>query len=121
MVIEIKVPETTPGSLIQTDVLAHKLLELLPHFIGFIVSFIVVSIFWHTHHRTFGYVTGYDGGLIWLNLFLLMMVSCLPFTTSLASNYGYLDLAYSIYSINLGLISLFTCFIWLRISNLKRK
>src|SRR5690348_4972851 len=66
MAIEIKVPETTPGSLIQSDELAHKLLELLPHFIGFIVSFIVVSIFWHTHHRTFGYVIGYDGGLIWL-------------------------------------------------------
>lgn len=120
MVIEIKVPEPPNSGLMQSSELAHRLWELLPHFFGFIMSFLVISIFWQTHHRTFGYVTNYDGGLIWLNLLLLMTVCCLPFTASLVSTYGYLDLAYSIYSINLGLISLMGFFIWLRISNPKR-
>lgn len=117
LVIEIKIPETAHTGMMQTSELARQLWELMPHFYGFIMSFMVVSIFWQTHHRTFGYVTSYDNKLLWLNLFLLMMVSCLPFTTSLMSAYGYLDLAYSIYSINLGLISLMSFFIWLRISN----
>ena len=121
LVIEIRIPEVKHEGLTRTDELVQQLWELIPHFLGFINSFIVVGVFWQTHHRTFGYVTSYDSGLIWLNLLLLMMISCLPFTTSLVSTYGYLDLAFIFYSFNLGFISLFSFFIWLRISNPKHK
>lgn len=117
LVIEIHVPEAEHGAVMTSQELAHSLVEQIPHYIGFIMSFIITGTFWQTHHRTFGYVTDYDGGLIWLNLFLLMMVCGLPFTTSLVSTYGAVNLAYIIYSINLGLIGLMSYFIWLRISN----
>lgn len=120
LVIEIKIPEHTEEGLMQAGQLSKGLWELMPHFIGFIATFLVTGMFWQIHHRVFGYVTSYDSGLIWLNLLLLLTVCCLPFTASLVSEYGYLDLAYSIYSINLGLISLLSAFIWTRISNPKR-
>ena len=121
LVIEIRVPENNLKGLMPSVELGRRLWDLVPHFLGFIMSFLVVSIFWQTHHRTFGYVTNYDGKLIWLNLMLLMMVCGVPFTTSLTSAYGYLDIAFSIYAINLGLISLMNFFIWMRISNPKHK
>ncbi len=120
LVIEIKVPEAEPGATISVHELAQKLLQQIPHYVGFIMSFIITGTFWQTHHRIFGYVTNYDGGLIWLNLFLLMAVCGLPFTTSLISTYGAFNLAYIIYSLNLGFIGLMSFFIWQRISNPKR-
>lgn len=120
LVIEIKVPETEHAGLMTRDELVHHLWQLMPHFFGFIMSFVIVGMFWQVHHRIFGHVTSYDGGLIWLNLFLLLTICGIPFTTNLTSTHGYLDLAFSIYSINLGLIGLMSYFIFLRISNPRR-
>lgn len=121
LVIEIKVPLITEVGQINSHELGEHLFHLIPQFIGFIMSFFVVGLFWTTHHRIFGYVVNYDGGLIWLNLVLLMTVAFLPFTTSLTSEFGYLNLAFAIYSTNLGFIGLMSFFVWLRISNPKRK
>jgi uncharacterized membrane protein len=60
LVIEIRVPENNLKGLMPSGELLHRLWDLVPHFLGFIMSFLVVSIFWQTHHRTFGYVTNYD-------------------------------------------------------------
>ncbi len=120
LVIEIKVPETAHAGLMTRDELAHHLWLLLPHFFGFIMSFVIVGMFWQVHHRIFGHVTNFDGGLIWLNLLLLLTICGIPFTTSLTSTHGYLNLAYSIYSINLGLIGLMSFFVFMRISNPRR-
>ena len=119
LVIEIKVPEAEPGIAMTSHELSLKLMQQIPHYFGFIFSFVITGTFWQTHHRIFGYVNNYDGSLIWLNLFLLMAVCGLPFTTSLLSTYGAFNLTYIIYSINLGLIGLMSYFIWMRISNPK--
>jgi len=121
LVIEIKVPTTSSFGALNSHELKEHLSELLPHFVGFIMSFFVIGLFWTAHHRAFGYVVNYDDRLLWINLLLLLSIAFLPFTTALVSEHGYLNLAYCIYSINLGMIGLMEYFLWLRISNPNNK
>ncbi len=86
LVIEIRVPHLT-GRITETD-LANALLELIPQYIGFVVSFFVIGRFWIGHHRTFGWLARADDALIWRNLLFLMTIAFMPFPTAVLSSYA---------------------------------
>ena len=85
LAIELKVPA------IITDVTDHKLAEslneMIPKFIGFLISFLIIGQYWTTHHRLFGFVVNYNLRLMWLNLFFLLAVILMPFTSAFYSEY----------------------------------
>lgn len=110
LIIEIKIPHFE-GHATQQQ-LSHALLEKLPEFIGFVISFVVIGQFWTNHHKLFGYITGYTPGLLWLNLLVLIWVVLMPFSTYLNMEYGNLDVVWVWYCLNLTLISLSLYFIW---------
>src|SRR5690349_5303282 len=65
LVIEIKIPELHSDTEPLTDsALLHSLGQLIPKFIGFIISFLLIGLYWTIHHRMFGYVTSYDRKLL---------------------------------------------------------
>jgi uncharacterized membrane protein len=103
LIIEIKIPHFE-GHATQQQ-LGHALLEKLPEFIGFIISFVVIGQFWTNHHKLFGYITDYTPGLLWLNLLVLLWVVLMPFSTYLNMEYGYLDVVWVWYCLNLTVIS----------------
>ncbi len=117
MVLEIKIPASDWTKPITTQKLNQYLVELLPNIFGFVSSFFIVGYYWTNHHRMFGYITNFDGRVIWLNLLLLFFVAILPFTTNLASEYGYLNEVFFLYYTNVSLIGLISFFIMLHISN----
>ncbi len=110
LIIEIKIPHFE-GHATQQQ-LTHALLEKLPEFIGFVISFVVIGQFWTNHHKLFGYITDYTPGLLWLNLLVLIWVVLMPFSTYLNMEYGNLDVVWVWYCLNLTLISLSLYFIW---------
>jgi len=59
--------------------------ELMPSFMGFILSFLVIGALWAAHHRVFGLLADYDSGLVMPNLLLLMVIAFMPFATALMS------------------------------------
>jgi uncharacterized membrane protein len=85
LAIELKVPA------IIHDVTDHKLTEslteMIPKFIGFLISFLIIGQYWTTHHRLFGFVVNYNLRLMWLNLFFLLAVVLMPFTSAFYSEY----------------------------------
>ena len=85
LVIELKIPESMHVK--SNADLVTALLHLIPKFIGWVVSFLVLGIFWFTHHRAFSYVRHVDGKLIAINLFFLGFVSFMPFASSLTGEY----------------------------------
>lgn len=117
LVIEIKVPVLTD---VTTHTMKEALAEKIPEFFGFILSFAVIGQFWISHHRMFGYVTGFTNGLLWLNLLMLLSVVLVPFTSGLNSHYGGLDMVWMIYSLNMTMISLSLYFLYRYIGNAKR-
>ncbi len=85
LVIELKVPELPRGASDQQFLIA--LINLLPHFIGFFVSFFVIGAFWSGHHRAFDCARHWSPRLMMPNLFLLCSVAGMPFFTALVSDY----------------------------------
>src|SRR5579875_1405631 len=81
LVLEIKIPATDWKNVITTEKLNESLIEILPHFASFVFSFFIIGFYWTVHHRAFGFVTDFDGAVIWLNLLVLFFVVLLPFST----------------------------------------
>ena len=110
LVIEIKVPEFEHA--VTQHMLMGAMLEKLPDLIGFLISFAVIGQFWTNHHKLFGYVKDYNGGLLWLNLLMLLWIALMPFSTYLNMKYGNLDFTWFWYCSNLTLIGLSLYWLW---------
>ena len=68
-------------------------------FQNFIMSFLVVGLYWANHSRTFRYVTRVDPRLVWINLLLLLFIVLVPFATKVLDEYGYLQVAVAFYAL----------------------
>jgi len=117
LVIEMKVPALKEMT---AHDLKDALIEKIPEFFGFVISFAVIGQFWINHHRLFGYVTGYTTNLMWMNLHMLFWIVLVPFTSGLNSRYGGLDEVWMIYCFNLFMIAMSGYFMARYVNNPKR-
>ena len=126
LVIEIKIPE------IHEHVSDHALLQglahLIPKFIGFLVSFLIIGMYWTVHHRMFGFVIAYTRRLLWLNLFFLFFIALMPFATGFYSEYAgpelfreQLKVPMTFYVLTIVGAGIFNYIMWLHITNPKHK
>ena len=60
----------------------RDLLPLLPKFSAYLLSFIMVGIYWGNHHHLLHTVHRVNTGIIWANLHLLFWLSLIPFVTA---------------------------------------
>jgi len=96
LILDIRVPEI-PEGMVATE-LPGELLALWPKYLGYLLSFLGISVFWNIHNSIFRAIRSYDRGLIWLNFLFLMFVAFLPFPTSLLGEYGNYQLPVAIYA-----------------------
>lgn len=104
LILEVGVPTPeTLGKLSFGDVLSNR----IPDFIGLVVSFLVSALYWIGHIKLMKYVTVVSGKLLWLNIFFLLAIVVLPFSTAMYVN-GF-DFAgpFIFYCINLAVIGVF--------------
>jgi uncharacterized membrane protein len=80
MVLELKAPHGTD---------LHALFEQWPSFLGYLLSFIYVGIYWNNHHHFFQLTPVVNGAILWANLHLLFWLSLVPFTTSWVGENGF--------------------------------
>jgi uncharacterized membrane protein len=76
---------------------ASGLLRLIPKFVGFLIGFFVIATYWTAHHRIFRFVRNYNDGLIWLNIFFLLSIVLMPFTSAYYSEYTNLSVPFILY------------------------
>jgi uncharacterized membrane protein len=72
MVLEFKVPHGTDFSALATQ---------WPVFLTYLLSFVIVGIYWNNHHHLFHAVVRVTGNVLWANLHLLFWLSLVPFVT----------------------------------------
>jgi uncharacterized membrane protein len=70
---------------------------LLPVFLAYLLSFVIVGIYWVAHHNTFHYIRHSDRNLLWLNILLLMCIVFIPFPTALLGQYPERQISIIIY------------------------
>lgn len=109
LVLEIKPPHLAEHN---ESALNHALLQLIPKFTGFVVSFLIVGLMWIEHHRVFRYISHYDTGLLWRNLLLLLCVSFVPFPTALFSEFFWSRTAFIFYTASFGAVALAKLWVW---------
>jgi uncharacterized membrane protein len=85
LVLEIKVPHFEEGA--TSMEILRELIHMAPKFTGYIVSFLVVAIFWVNHHQLFHSLDRTDRKLLWLNNLLLFWISFIPFPTAFLGEY----------------------------------
>ena len=85
LVLELKVPALKDHA--STAELGHQLVELLPKFLSWLISFIIVCKFWLNHHHVLGLARHADYGLVWVNSIFLMGQAFIPFPTALMGEY----------------------------------
>jgi len=121
LVIEIKIPELEKGETLTEHLLLEKLAHLIPKFIGFIISFLLIGQYWIVHHRMFGFVINFSDKLIWLNLFFLLATVLMPFSTGYYSEYVGKGVVSPVifYTANICLLGIFNFLMWRYISNSK--
>ena len=73
MVLELKVPVShDPAALI----------VLWPVFLSYLLSFLVVGIYWVNHHGLFHLCRRVDNAVLWTNMLFLFCISIIPFATA---------------------------------------
>jgi uncharacterized membrane protein len=95
LVLELKVPVL--HEVHGVGELARSLGDLLPKFLSWLISFIIVCKFWLNHHHIFSLASHADYGLVWLNCLFLLAQSFVPFPTALMGEYPANPLAVSFF------------------------
>ena len=55
---------------------------LVPKLLAYLLSFVLVGIYWNNHHHLFHVVERIDGAVMWSNMALLFSLSLVPFATA---------------------------------------
>jgi len=97
MVLELHVP---------TEPTWHSVLEELPTFLSYLLSFVYVGIYWNNHHHMLHLAGRISGGILWANLHLLFWLSLFPFTTNWMNNADLAEVPTLVYGLNLLLASI---------------
>ena len=80
LVLEIKVPHL-PGNATSHDFVV-ALAGIAPSLFAFVLSFLVIGLFWMGHHRIFAHAHTYDSRVLWPNMLFLMAIAFMPFATA---------------------------------------
>jgi uncharacterized membrane protein len=68
----------------------HALASLAPNLFAFVLSFLVIALFWRGHHQRFSVATKFDKRMLWPNTLYLLAVAFMPFATAfLGTNLGH--------------------------------
>ena len=73
MVLELRVPVGANLSALR---------PIAPVFLSYLLSFVLLGIYWSNHHHLLQVVERVNGGVLWANLHLLFWLSLIPFVTA---------------------------------------
>lgn len=104
LVLEIDLPSISE---IKARGIGVSLQYLIPDFIGFFVSFMVIALYWKFYLIYSRYIKDFDNKLLQINILILMFVALLPFSTGFFVDNFDLKIPFSFYCGNLVMLGLF--------------
>jgi uncharacterized membrane protein len=88
MVLEFKTPH---------EATLAALRPLLPVFLSYLLSFVILGIYWNNHHHLMHITERVSGSVLWANLHLLFWLSMIPFATAWMSAHHDAPLPVAVY------------------------
>src|SRR5690625_1003502 len=77
----------------------NALKPVWPVFLGYVLSFIYVGIYWNNHHHMLSVVRHVNGRVLWANLHLLFWLSLFPFVTAWAGEHRFTTVPSVLYGV----------------------
>ena len=96
LMLDIKVPDVPQGA--ASSELTGWILAQAPKLSVYVLSFVVIGMFWMRHHSMFRLIRRHDSALMWLNMLFLLVISLMPFPTAILGEYGDERTAVALYS-----------------------
>jgi uncharacterized membrane protein len=102
LVFNLKVPEIPAANV---HVLLPDMIQaMLPHFTVYVLSFLLIAVYWTFHHRMLNLVTRMDTPFLWMNICYLLVIAFIPFPTALFGAYPHETLSFVFYICSLMLV-----------------
>jgi uncharacterized membrane protein len=86
LALEIRLP-VNETNLSDAQLLA-VLGSLWHRYLGYFTSFMVIGLYWLSHHRMFRSIRRYDSRLMLLNILFLLLIGFIPFPTTVIMEYS---------------------------------
>jgi uncharacterized membrane protein len=90
MVLEFRVPEGATWDVLR---------PLMPIFLTYVLSFVMLGIYWNNHHHMLHAAERINGKILWANLHLLFWLSLMPFVTGWMGENHFAALPTALYGI----------------------
>ncbi len=104
LVINIEVPK------VSVEQLPQAICADWQNFKSYILSFLLLGVFWLQHQRLFNSIERVNESFIWLNIFNMMFVVFIPFSSSLVGSYGNFSVFSNlVFNGNLLIVGLINC------------
>jgi uncharacterized membrane protein len=99
LVLEIKLPDMISHK--SDPHLLERLIQIAPKLEIYVITFLIIGVFWIIHHYDFHFVQHVDRNFIWYNILLLLFISLIPFSSDLLGEYPFNRVAAIIFGINM--------------------
>lgn len=110
LVINLTFPDAVSGA--PNASLVDLLLGQVGKFFNYGLSFMLLAVFWIVHHQEFHAIKRVDSKLIWINIFLLMFVALVPFSTDVAGDFPGQIISQAFFAANLLILGLLFFLNW---------
>jgi uncharacterized membrane protein len=87
LALDIRLPGEGAAGLSNQELL-RALAGIANQFLGYIISFLVIGMYWIGHHNNFHLINRYDRRLMVLNILFLLLIAFIPFPTRVMSENG---------------------------------
>jgi len=104
LVFNLKVPLLPAGE--AQALLSGKILAMVPNFTTYILSFLLIAVYWTFHHRLLNMVAKMDNLFLWMNIWFLLLVSFIPFPAALYGSYPHEIFSFVFYLISMILVNI---------------
>jgi uncharacterized membrane protein len=111
MAISIHIPNL-PQNLSQAQVI-NRLLESLPEFEIYVISFFVIGVYWISYHQIFNHIVGSHHMTTWLTLVFLFFITLIPLATNLQVGFGSYQIIFVLYALVLAVAGSLLTITWL--------
>jgi uncharacterized membrane protein len=115
LVLSLSIPTITAtgnGVILSRIELEKYVFGLGPIVLSYVLSFLILAVFWVRHHNMFHFLTKVNNAFIWLNITFLLSIGFIPFSTELLGRYPTYEISNVIYGSNLIATGLTMQAIW---------
>lgn len=110
LVLDLNVPNL--AGTVSNQQLSQALWQIWPNVFAFVLAFLLLGNAWAVHHRQFALIQKWDDRFVMINTLRLLIVVCIPFTTSLIAHYGNLTSGALPFATNFFLLAMASYWQW---------